>query len=169
MNHSEPMKSIYVHNLLTNPWNWVKAGFSTVLLSMLLAAVVPVSYQMIEENYMPVSHWFEYSDISPVKSEFALGERIEFVSVAVIHKETNVNWSDTLMCDTGDGGGMRHFSTQQVSRISVPARRSIPKLWVYGKATPQVPATCFLESAIEADLRFTSKVQSLRGSEFTIK
>lgn len=57
----------------------------------------PNLYEML----MPSSHWYKYDSIQPIKTAYASGEAIEFVSSLTRYKPLDIQRQNTLFCKSG--------------------------------------------------------------------
>jgi hypothetical protein len=114
---------------------------------------------------MPLSYWFEYTDVSSLKKNYAHKDLITMQSTRNISKETKVEWVDVLRCDFGEGFV---FYSNQVTQ-GVIAKGEEETTWVYGGSTPTKDSVCYMESIITAELDFhIQKSQTIRSNDFNI-
>lgn len=157
---------------VTRPAEWIKFLISAVVVSLLLAVVVPLGRGFLEEHYTPRDYWFTYHAVEPTKPVFEIGEKLTFYSVREIRKTAEYEWHDRLFCDTNGAGGIgiRVISNYESSAILHPHSIEPPgKAWTYQSQAPETPAVCYLDSTTTAKLRYTSKVQTLKSQPFYIR
>jgi len=116
----------------------------------------------------PATVWFEYKDIVPTKTEYGIGEKLQFRSYSAHSKEAHLHWNDVLRCDTGQGFGYYSFANSEATILPRPVKVN-PAPWTYDSSFPVPPAECYLESSIRADLPFgIKKTQVFTGKVFKI-
>lgn len=148
-----------------NPIAWAKWLLGVVALSAILA-FVPLVYDVGQEKLTPRDYWYTYNAVEPIKEVFQIGEPLVFTSSRDIRKTINVEWDDTLRCDTGTGD--RTFSIYEAGKVLEP-HFLVDGAWTYNALVPQVPAECYLISTTTAKLKYTKKVQTLISQKFWIR
>ena len=157
---------------ILKPAEWGKYTISAVVISALLAVVIPVITNVLEQTYTPRDYWFTYHAVRATKPVFKIGEKLTFYSAREVRHTISVRWEDKLFCDTnGQGGvGMRVISIYE--SVSTLHPHSIPfpgKPWTYQAEVPTVPATCYLESTTTAVLKYANKIQTIKSGRFEIR
>ena len=147
---------------------------------MSLAVFVPGLFSYAKHSVMstyygllPASAFFVYHSIEPVKTQYSIGERVEFISRNDTYKEIHYYWNDRLHCDYQDDDiGFILVGVHQDNNPSGVRLYSSgdSKPWEFLGNKPISPATCYLESKTCADVGYgVKKCQPFIGDKFTIQ
>lgn len=150
-----------------DPIVWGKAALATFVLSGLLATV-PLFYQIIEEQLKPINNYLTYHSVEPVKQVFNIGEPLKFYSTREVYQDVNVEWSDALYCDIGDGLGLGTYSIYETGRL-IKQHGYFTGSWTYQAEVPERPSHCQLFTTIAVKLKFATKTQFIQSPGFEIK
>lgn len=73
-----------------------------MVILLILISPIYATADHLYERLSPADWWFQYDNIAPFHKQFKRGDAIEFISTAEYKRSLEVQWFDTLWCDTGD-------------------------------------------------------------------
>ena len=115
-------------------------------------------------SVLPVSYYFHYYSVEPLKHEYADWEKITFVSNAVYNKPVFIEWRDILRCPPLD------FYSVAITSIHKDKSETLNGQWRYPWDTPPAPSECVMESQITATVDYwIKKTQTIFSQPFIIK
>lgn len=121
---------------------------------------------------MPMSGWVDYKYVTPVKTEFKVGEDLKFISFAEINHSPTIEWNDILYCIDSETNKLERYSSF-TSKTEAAKNRTVASdapTWKYGGEVPKSPASCCLDTQVKLFLPYDiEKVQTLKGELFKIK
>lgn len=142
--------------------NWAVGG-SLVYLAIVLVSTIALQWHKLYIRAIPASWVFEYHSVEPVQPSFEHYETIRMRTSADWYREADVVWTDTLRCPPIS------FVSQAQSWWHKLAGDDGRREWLYGKETPMLDSTCFMESTITATIEHgVTKTQTVFSAPFLI-
>lgn len=143
----------YIIEILLSIW-WLFTVFYLILVSL------------------PNTVWFEYQKIDSEKPQYNIGQDIFFHTHSIVHRKVDLYYTDVLMCDIYDNAWYRYYSVYYSSELGWQPRdfSKWSPAWKYNGNIPKVPAKCYLDTTVVADIGYgIKKRQQIVGEDFIIK
>lgn len=102
-------------------------------------------------SLVPTGHWFVYHSVVPVKKEFAINERLKFISHTDLKRPVHLTFNDILFCRDPQGGDFERYSQQNTARLHNLIGNNRYTVWPYSPGVP-FETECYLESNIKVHL-----------------
>ena len=143
-----------------------------------LFVFLPSIFQVVSENTMqwwltqqPQESFFEYHSERSQKTTYTKEEELKMISILDVKEPLDFVWNDILRCNfDNDVDSFSYVSVMISSAQNAKIADDKVSPWVYEGRKPQTPATCFIESNINADVGYgVHKKQKIQSNEFRIE
>lgn len=127
-------------------------------------------------QYLALQYFTQFNDyvvyysVEPVKSVFASGDPITFVSDYEIKRPVDLIYTDILRCKTSIKNDLGYYSSYiSTTKEAEPTNRKVTE-WRYGAQVPNTDSTCVLDSTQTIILPFNiQKNNKVTSEQFTIQ